>query len=292
VDTGLLTLCLLPEEGLEIFQPDTKKWVEFGSLVAPEHAKLKQCQCVVLYGETLSRLTHDKVPATMYRIVSKSKNQSAMLFKLRPRPDVVGPRTTADYRLLELRAERKRDRTKRQDLDAVWQHIFLFLPLVDVVTSAAVCKLWAGPLRVGRMSLWKSLARLRWADVDAYPEIVDWQTFCAVQWLREHKKPGLIWNLPNGRAVYEQLKRDDKFDPPASAQHAAQVDQHASLQHFRDDLVLPEEGDRLAKELGANGFFITSSVYQKNLKQCFETAVLLGLNKKPHQQKKKKCIVQ
>jgi hypothetical protein len=58
---------------------------------------------VLLYGDTLSRLSGGRIAVTLHRVVNTGVPRVSLIYKLRPRPDITGPRTDTDYKLVMMR---------------------------------------------------------------------------------------------------------------------------------------------------------------------------------------------
>ncbi|KAL6056181.1 GTP-binding protein rhoA [Balamuthia mandrillaris] len=232
-DAGILTLCLLPEPGLNLFDPCGAFWFKSEYIPLLEQAQNKRVSAIMLSGETLHRLSKGRILASAHSVTKENNTNGerhSTVFKLRARPDVVGPRTDADYFLFG--AQQKAVERWKQRMDDMWHHsgagsmsaevlllIFSFLENPkDLCSCSLVCKQWHQPTCDD--ALWQPLFLARWPKMEAKKQAKRWKQKYKKQHLIDAKKTEMMGDVEN---LWKQLLDHRKSRSSAQSQVNAKV---------------------------------------------------------------------
>jgi Ras-related C3 botulinum toxin substrate 1 len=117
-DAGLVTMCIGPQEGLQLLDNSTKSWISVSGAD----------NIVLFFGDTICALSNNVIKSVEHKVVSTEEKRFPVVFKFRAGADVVGPRES--------------DR-QTNDLDQyILQNIFLYLPHNHLCKVELVCKHW------------------------------------------------------------------------------------------------------------------------------------------------------
>ena len=133
-DAGIVTLCIAPEEGLQLYDEETRSWIDVSG---PD-------KMVLFFGDSMAALTNNAVQAVRHKVVPTPTHRFSVVFKLRIDADIVGPRNEADYKLLQ-QIQSDNEKKYRQDSDFdqhTLEQIFFCLPYKDLCNVELVCKHW------------------------------------------------------------------------------------------------------------------------------------------------------
>ncbi|KAL6056605.1 Rho GTPase, variant 2 [Balamuthia mandrillaris] len=232
-DAGILTLCLLPEPMLNLFDPCGAFWFKSEYIPLLEKAQNKRVSAIMLSGETLHRLSKGRILASAHSVTKDNNTNGerySTVFKLRARPDVVGPRTDADYFLFG--AQQKAVERWKQRMDDMWQHsgagslsaevlllIFSFLANPrDLCSCSLVCKQWHQPTCDD--ALWQPLFLARWPKTEAKKQTKRWKQKYKKQHLVDAKKTEMMGDV---ETLWKQFLDHRKRRSAAQSQVNAKV---------------------------------------------------------------------
>lgn len=78
-DAGLVTLCLAPEYGLQLYDKQRSQWVE----VSGDNLM------VFFFGDSMGSVTNYAAQALNHKVIRSSSNRFSIVFKLKISPEVV-----------------------------------------------------------------------------------------------------------------------------------------------------------------------------------------------------------
>jgi len=265
-----------------VFDATTKTWKSWRGL-AP-HWCYQGSTAVVLYGEALSRLTDGLVGVTAYRMVAGSG--ACLAFHLEPQPASVGPRTEADYKLIVLRQERKKELARVQLYDDAWLGVLCFLSGPELSRVRCVSNVWNSPKRAGNQRLFQELLSVAIGKYTAeawsaqFAHYAEWSQVFAVHHL---VKGGLTPRDIEIKGLTQQ-RINSIFDIFHMDLNTALID----AKYF----VTTEEGREVAEAEGAYAFHEMSSLTQSGLKDMFDSSIRCALGAKFAPKKQRQCCVQ
>ncbi|KAL0490040.1 Ras-related protein [Acrasis kona] len=134
LDSGLITLCVSPEEGLQLYSEENQAWLNVNG---PN-------KLILLFGESLQQITDGVARANLHKVSKTSVNRFSLVFKFRMDPAILSPRNLSDYQAIlegEQRSVYNHVDESKMPVD-VLEMVFLFLPYNSICTCELVSKHW------------------------------------------------------------------------------------------------------------------------------------------------------
>jgi small GTP-binding protein len=131
-DAGAITICIAPEEGLELYDNVRDEWI-----------RVAGHDVVLFFGESMAAITNNAVSSVLHKVTNITTSRFSLVFKLRLDPKIVGPRNEADYKLITQDQENTIQLRQNKDLNQdVLEIIFLFLTPNVLCKCELVSKYW------------------------------------------------------------------------------------------------------------------------------------------------------
>ncbi|KAL0486521.1 Rac-domain protein [Acrasis kona] len=166
LDSGLITLCVYPEEGLQLYSEENQAWLNVNG---PN-------KLILLFGESLQQITNGIARANLHKVSKTSVNRPSLVFKFRMDPAILGPRNLYDYQAIlegEQRSVYNRDESK-MPVD-VLEMVFLFLHYNSICTCELVSKHWK---KVACSNyIWREQYKMYYGKNDVILIVVSWKDF-------------------------------------------------------------------------------------------------------------------
>lgn len=237
-DAGILTLCLLPQPGLQAYDVDHDKWIDCGGATSSSSGS-PAGSAILLYGDTLSRLSGGRISVTLHRVVNTGVPRVSLIYKLRGRPDLTGPRSDTDFKLVMMRhkgAETMEAKQKillaravaarelafatlgptsiRNPPDDIWRLIFRGLDVGSATRCSSVCRGWR--ILADNNELWRHMVLSRWGIAAMN---LPWKLLYGYR----HVQEGPAVHLANVKAPAPFLNAAYRVMTPKEAQAAAEA---------------------------------------------------------------------
>lgn len=186
-DQGLITLAIeLDNVALQVYKPRKESNYTF---CLPESTKGNTGKCILMFGEQMGILSKRKIKPTVHRVKNLDCDRFSLIFKLRARPDILGPMTESDYPILSLQKSLsqfhiKNTKTINQEIPVdILTQISFFLPLKEILKLGLVCQEWYKVCNGN--GLWRMLAISHFHVIGM--NIVSWKKVYIEKYLQTNK---------------------------------------------------------------------------------------------------------
>jgi small GTP-binding protein len=188
-DQGLLTISVeMDRTALQIYLPREKSnWTFCQEESTSGHVD----QGIVMTGEQMAIFSKRSIKPTIHRVKNLEYDRTSIIFKLRARPDVLGPMTDSDYSILQIQIPPKKELSRIKSLRMIQTHfdnvfapdilrsICYFLSVNYILNTSIVCKDWYEAINDN--SLWRFLSISHFHVIAM--NIVDWKTLYIKRYL-------------------------------------------------------------------------------------------------------------
>ena len=157
-DQGLFTFIIeLDIVALQIYKPRKESNYSF---INKEGSKNNQQNIIVLPGEQMSIISNRQINPTIHRVLKTGKERISIFFKLRLRPQYLGPMTDADYSLVKTQMNVKLENTFTSLASQLPEELIFIISfyasIEDVMKMRLVCSNWKESIDSDK--LWKFLS--------------------------------------------------------------------------------------------------------------------------------------
>jgi hypothetical protein len=208
-DQGLLTFLIeMDVVAFQVYKPRKESnW----SFINKEGTTENQNNLIVFPGEQLNIISQRLIKPTIHRVLKTGNERISIFFKLRARPEYLGPMTDADYKLILLQKNLKLQNPFTSLASQLPEELIFIITfysnIEDVMKMRLICKSWKNS--IDSETLWKFLSMAHFHVIGG--NVNNWKEV----YLKKYKRQK---DVTIKKSTYEQhiesygkLKKIEKF---------------------------------------------------------------------------------